>query len=89
MVSPHRSHSPKEPRKLPGHAQLLRAGRQLERLDPGRHPRGMAGHSCEPQIGRRRRQLAEQVLDVSLVAGPLAAEHVGVDEDVDHAAASR
>ena len=49
----------------------------------------MAGDRREAQVGRGSRQLAEEVLDVGLVAGPLAAEDVGVEEHVDHAAASR
>ena len=53
----------------------------------------MPRHRGNPEAGRRRErpQLAQQVPDVRLVAGPLAAEHVRVDHDqrVGHATARR
>jgi hypothetical protein len=84
-----RPDTPEEPRQRPRHSHLLRAGRQLQRLDPGRHALGMARDRGEVELGRRGRQRPQQVLDVGLVAGALPSEHVGVDQDVDHAAASR
>ncbi len=70
----------------PGHPRLLEARRQLDRLDAGRDEVGAARDGGEAQVGREPRQLAQQVRDVGLVAGALAAEHVGVDQD--HASSS-
>jgi hypothetical protein len=49
----------------------------------------VAGHRCEVQVWRCFRQPAQEILDIRFVAGSLPAEYVGVDQHVDHAAASR
>ena len=41
-----------EPRQRDRHAQLLRARRQLDRLDAGRDEVGPARHRREAQVGR-------------------------------------
>jgi hypothetical protein len=64
-----------------GHAELLASGGELERLDAFRDEIGPAGDRSEAQVGRGRRQRAQQVLDVRLVAGSLTSEHVCVDDD--------
>ena len=38
-----------------------------------------------PDLGSERRERAQQVQDIGLVAGAAAAEHVGVDRDQLHA----
>ena len=73
--------APEQARQRPGHAQLLRPRRQLDRLDAGRHEPGKPRHRREAKVGRRRRQLAQQVRHVRLVPGASAAEHVGVEHD--------
>ena len=58
-----------------------RAG-ELDRLDALGDELGPPRHRREAElVARRRRQPAQQVLDVRLVAGALAAEHVRVDDD--------
>ena len=39
------------------------------------------GRDPQPRLGRERRERAQEVEDVGLVAGAAAAEHVGVDDD--------
>jgi hypothetical protein len=69
------------------HPQLLRRGRELDGLDPRRDELGMPGDGSDPQarVGRERRQLAEEVEHVGLVARSAAAENVGVDDHERHA----
>jgi hypothetical protein len=75
-----------EPRHRPRHPQLLRAGRQHERLDSFGHERRVAGDRGDPLVALQVGERTEKVRDVRLVAGAVAAEHVGVDHD--HSAAS-
>ena len=70
-----------EARQRPGHSRLLQAGRQLDRVDARRHSRGVARDGGETEVGRDTRQLAQEVLDVRLLAGPVPAEYVRVDHD--------
>ena len=62
------------------HAELLRARTQDDRLDAVRHERGIARERSDAKVGCRLRQCAQELLDVRLVARPVTAEHVGVDE---------
>ena len=59
----------------------------------GSTPSGMSAGfrvtAAKRRSGAARGKLAQEVPDVGLVAGALAAEDVGVEQDVDHAAASR
>ncbi len=84
-----RPEPPDEPRQPPRHAPLLRAGVKLDRLDTVRNEVRVPRDGRKAEIRSHVRQLPEQIGDVGLVAGPLAAEDVGVQEHVDHAAASR
>ena len=73
-----------QPRERPRHAQLLARGRELDRLDRrrGRDPgRRVTAAIRRPAPAAGSGQLAQQVEDVGLVAGALAAEDVGVDDD--------
>jgi hypothetical protein len=88
MAEP-RPHVTQEPRELPRHAHLLGARGKLDRLDAGWNPVGVPCHRSEAEVWCHRGQLAEEVLDVRLVARPLPSENVGIEKDVDHAAASR
>jgi hypothetical protein len=72
-------------RHRPRHAQLLRARRQHDRLDPLGDERCVARQRRDPKVAGERRHRAEQVLDVRLVARAAAAEEVGVEDD--HSAA--
>ena len=66
-----------------GHAQVLRGGGEDDRLDARRYEVGAAGDGGEaeaPGAGGGR-QGAQEVRHVRLVAGAVAAEHVGVDHD--------
>ena len=74
-------------RERPHHPQLLRARGELHGLDAVRDQLRVPGDGREPQARARRRpgQRPEQVPDVGLVARPLAAEDVGVDDDQRHA----
>jgi hypothetical protein len=73
------SDAAQQPRQPPGHPELLRAGRERERLDSLWYALRVAGDRGEAQVGRRGGQGAEEVLDVGLVPGPLPPEHVRVD----------
>ena len=76
-----------KPRQAPGHAQLLRAGREHDRLDALGHEVGPA-RDCDESDTRGRdeaAQLAQEVHDVRLVPRALPAEHVGVERDDLHA----
>ena len=75
--------------EAPRHPPLLGAGGELDRLDPVGDELRLAGDGGEVEVRGGARERAQQVPDVGLVAGALAAEDVGVEEDVDHAAASR
>ena len=70
----------------PGHAEILGTSPELDRLDPSGNEVGPARdcHEPNPSLGRQRRELAEQVADVGLVARPLAPEDVGVERDHPH-----
>ena len=72
-----------QPRQGQRHPQLLGGRPEPDRLDPVGNEVGAARDRGEPKAGlrRERRQLAEQVEHVRLVAGPPAAEHVRVDDD--------
>ena len=74
-----------------GHVYVLaRPGSQarLERLmRRWGHEGRVTRQRCKMKIRRRRRQLAQKVLDVCLVACAVASENIGVEHD--HAAASR
>ncbi len=59
---------------------------QKDRLDAVGHELGVARHRREAQVGRGERERAQKIRHVGLVAGALAAEHVGVEED--HATSS-
>ena len=82
-VRERRAEPAQQARQPPGHADLLAPGAELDRP---RCPRGTsrgAGSTAanrSPAAGRPG-QRAEQVLDVGLVPGTAAAEHVGVDDD--------
>ena len=86
-VSEIRPDAAKEPRERDGHPRLLQPRGQMKRLDSLRDEVGPAGDGGEPEVGRRGRQLAQEVRDVRLVPGPLAAQDVGVDR-ADHATSS-
>src|SRR5437667_853958 len=76
------SDAPQQPGDAPGHSQLLELRLELDRLDPVRDELGPAGDRAEAELlAPQGGQPPEQVLDVRLVAGPLPAEHVGVDDD--------
>ena len=67
----------------PRHPQLLRARRERNRLDAVGHEVGTPRQRREPEIASGSRELAQQVLDVRLVPGALAAEDVRVEHDED------
>ena len=79
-----------QPRHPDGHPRDLAAGLELDRLDAFRDEVGPPGDGGEPEV-RRAGELAQQRGDVGLVARPLPAEHVRVDDDQRgaHPAASR
>jgi hypothetical protein len=79
--------APDQPRDADGHAQLLRAGAQDNRLDSLGHESRISGDCGKVEVACDRRQRSEQLANVRLVAGSVAAENVGIDQD--HAAASR
>ena len=89
VVRDARPEPPDEAGEAPRHPPLLRAGGELDRLDPVRDELRLAGDGGEAEVRGGAGQLAQEVPDVGLVAGALAAEDVGVEQDVDHAAASR
>ena len=72
--------SAQEPRQLPGHAPLLAARGQRERLHAVGNQLGTAAHRNEAKAVGQGRQLAQEVLHVGLVSGALAAEDVRVDQ---------
>src|SRR6185312_5375301 len=76
-----------DPGQSPRHPQLLRARREGDRLDALWDELGVPGHRPDPEPGRRggAGERPEEVAHVALVAGPLAAEDVGVDYDEVHA----
>ena len=77
-----RAQPAQQTRHRPAHPELLGGCAEDDRLDPGGHELWMPRDRREPElIAAERRQPAEQVLDVGLVAGPLPAEHVGVEHD--------
>ena len=72
----------KRPRHAEQHPQLLEARRDLDRLHSFGHEIGPPGQRCERElVARQRRQPAQEVLNVGLVAGTVTAEHVCVDDD--------
>ena len=76
----------------PEHPRLLHPRGHVHGLDPGRDEVGTTGQRGEAKlVTGEGRQVSQQVLDVRLVARPLPAEHVRVDDDERraHAAASR
>ena len=70
-----------EQRHANGHAQLLDAAGELDRLDPRRDELGPPRDRREAKSVADGRQRAQKILDVRLVARALPAEHVGVDHD--------
>ena len=78
-------------RHRPRHAQLLRAGRHLDGTDALGNELGPARESGEAHaVAREAGEVVEEILDVRLVAGPLAPQDVGVDENQrGHPSASR
>jgi hypothetical protein len=83
---------PQQTRKRNRHAELLRANRKLHGLDPVGDELRVSRHGGDTEILRNRRELAQQLRDVGLVAGSAASEHIRVDEHerpVSHCAASR
>ena len=64
---------------------------QRDGLDPVGHELGVARDGGDPQpgLGRERRERAQEVEHVGLVAGAVAPEHVGVDDDERLHASSR
>ena len=75
-----------QPRQRPGHAKLLRPRGHLDRLDAVGYELRTPGHGSEGQVGRHLRQLPQQIEDIRLLAGAVAAEYIGVQHD--HATAS-
>ena len=77
----------KKTRQHDCHSELLRRGRELHRLDPGWDELRVARDRGEAEagFGGERRERAQQVQDIGLVAGAAAAEHVRVDRDQLHA----
>jgi len=73
--------SPEQARQPPGHAQLLHAPRQQDRLDAVGHQIRPAGDGGDPEILGSCRKRPQELLDVRLVACPLTAEDVRVDQD--------
>jgi hypothetical protein len=67
----------------------LGARGELDRLDAVRDELRLAGDGGEAKVRGGGGKCAQEVPNVRLVAGSLAAEDVGVEQDVDHAAASR
>ena len=67
----------------PRHPQLLAPEAELDRLDARRDEIRPTRDGADPKARRRRerRQLAQQVEHVRLVARPAATEDVGVDDD--------
>ena len=59
---------------------------ELDRLDAVGHELRMARDGREPKVGRDRGELAQQIEHVGLLTRPVAAEHVGVEDD--HASSS-
>ena len=89
VVGKARLEPPDEAGEAPGHPPLLGVGGELDRLDAVRDELRLAGDGREAQVRGGAGERAQEVPDIGLVAGALAAEDVGVEQDVDHAAASR
>ena len=89
VVGEARLEPPDEAGEAPRHPPLLGVGGELDRLDPVRDELRLAGDGREMKVRGGAGERAQEVPDVGLVAGALAAEDVGVEQDVDHAAASR
>jgi hypothetical protein len=89
-VGERRPEAPQQTRHGGGHPEFLEPRLQLHRLDAVRDEVWPASDCGEAEVvARDRRQPPEQILHVRLVAGALAAEDVGVDDDQRrHAAAS-
>ena len=82
-----RTQAAERTRERPRHAHLLRARREAERLGPIWDELGMARHRDEPDagLGRERAELAEEIERVCLVARPMPAEDVRIEDDDAHA----
>src|SRR5207245_10498438 len=78
-VRDRRADTPQQARDRPGHPQFLAPRWQVQRLDAFGHELGPARNRGEAKIVCDPRKRAQELLDVRLVAGPLPAEHVGVD----------
>ena len=90
-VRERRPHAAEQQRQAHRHTQRLAAGVEPDRLDPRRDELWPARHGREREPVGDGRQLAQEPEHVALVAGALAAEDVGVDDDarVAHNSASR
>jgi hypothetical protein len=83
-----RSEAPKQSWQPQAHPDHLAAGLEADRLDAVRHELRMARHRGEPQAVVEVCELREQRRHVAFVSGPLPAKDVGVEDDVDHHAAT-
>ena len=90
-VPERRAELPEQARQRHSHPQLLERRREAYGLDPLGNEVGIARDGGKPEAGggRERRQLAQEVEHVRLVACALAAEDVGVDDDERSHASSR
>ena len=90
-VAERRAELPEQARQRHRHPQLLERRPEPHGLDPLGDELGVARDGGDPNSGsrRQRRQLAQEVEHVRLVACALAAEDVGVDDDERSHASSR
>jgi hypothetical protein len=90
-VAERRAEAAEEPREEQPVSQLLRRRRHPNRLDPVRDEVGPPGRGRDPdsRTGGERAELAEEIEDIRLVAGAVAAEHVRVHDDELRHASSR
>ena len=65
----------------PAHADDLAAGRKEDGLDSGRDELRPARESGEAKAVVKLGELTQEILDVGLVPGALAPEHIRVDDD--------
>ena len=77
-----RPEAPQRPRDGKRHPQLLKARTQLDGLDAVGDEVGTAREGGEAKRALAHRgQTAEEILDVGLVSGSPAAEHIRVEND--------
>ena len=86
-----RPEAPEQPWELHAHPDHLAAGVEKNRLDAVGHEFRMARHGGQPQAVVETSELREQRRHVALVAGAMATEDVGVEnnERLAHPAAWR